>query len=85
MAAPHVTGAIALLMGYRPQLPYRDYIEALFTHAARKPSYQGRLSTQGRLDVFLALKSLTTRRHIPATVLRFLSRSPGFLTTKEVT
>jgi subtilisin family serine protease len=50
MAAPHVAGAAALLLSFRPQLTIRQVRDIILTTARRLPNLQGRVVT-GLLDV----------------------------------
>lgn len=61
MAAPHVTGAIALLAAAFPQASARDLRTAVLTTAVETPSLQGKVVTGGRLDVVAALDWLSQR------------------------
>ncbi len=57
MAAPHVTGACALLLGYRPDLTVAEVKNALMSTADRLTS-SGLCVSNGRLNVFHALASV---------------------------
>src|SRR5207253_5533922 len=57
MAAPHVTGAIALYAAYHPGATAAQIKDALMASAVATPSLAGKTVTGGRLDV---LKFLTT-------------------------
>ncbi|MBL8810721.1 MAG: S8 family serine peptidase, partial [Planctomycetaceae bacterium] len=58
MASPMVTGAVALLRSYAPNLPYAQIISALYQGADPLPSLSGRVATGARLNVANALAQL---------------------------
>lgn len=51
MAAPHVTGAAALLFSLKPSASVSEVRQALLTSVDRVPSLAGRTTSGGRLDV----------------------------------
>ncbi|MCL1819487.1 MAG: S8 family serine peptidase [Oscillospiraceae bacterium] len=51
MAAPHVTGAAALLKGYRPDLTAMDIKDIILHSADRHRCLHGKISTSGILNV----------------------------------
>lgn len=55
MAAPHVSGAAALLMSYRPTLGMREVREILLKSARPRETLRGLAVTGGRLDLAGAL------------------------------
>lgn len=59
MAAPHVTGAIALLAAAFPQASGQDLRNAILESAVATPSLDGKTVTGGRLDVVAALDQLS--------------------------
>jgi outer membrane protein assembly factor BamB/subtilisin family serine protease len=62
MAAPHVSGALALLKAQFPGDNYRGLINRVMRGAAPvKPSFATRAQTRGRLDLNLALTTTTNR------------------------
>jgi len=58
MAAPHVTGSLALVWDAHPNWTYRQVIDAVLNTADRVPSLAGEVAT-GRLDVGKAITYLT--------------------------
>ncbi len=58
MAAPHVTGSIALLLSENPELTYSEAIDAILDNVDRVSSLSGRSVTGGRLNVAAAIDSL---------------------------
>lgn len=59
MAAPHVTGTIALLKAAFPADTYRQTINRLLRGTARLTAYAGKAQTGGRLDAYGALTAGT--------------------------
>ena len=58
MAAPHVTGAAALLFSIKPAASVTEVRNALLQSAEQVPSLAGKTTTGGRLDVAAALDLL---------------------------
>ncbi len=58
MAAPHVSGAAAVLKGAYPSATYRELRDAILSGARPTTSLSGRTSSGGRLDVGAALEIL---------------------------
>jgi outer membrane protein assembly factor BamB len=61
MAAPHVTGAIALLKAQFPNDTYRQTINRLLRATSRIPSMNGKVQTGGRLNLAAAVTSTDNR------------------------
>ncbi|MEO7600442.1 MAG: PQQ-binding-like beta-propeller repeat protein, partial [Opitutus sp.] len=61
MAAPHVTGSIALLKATFPSDSYRQLINRLLRSVTRLPTLSGKVQTGGRLNLGQALNSTTNR------------------------
>jgi outer membrane protein assembly factor BamB/subtilisin family serine protease/beta-glucanase (GH16 family) len=61
MAAPHVSGAIALLKAQFPVDSYRGLINRALRGVQVKPAFATRAQTRGRLDLNLALTTTTNR------------------------
>ena len=61
MAAPHVTGALALLKAQFPSDTYRQLINRLLRNVDPVPAFSGRVQTGGRLNVDRALRSIDNR------------------------
>lgn len=57
MAAPHVTGAIALLLAQFPGETHRQTINRLLQGVSPKPGYAGRVHSGGRLNLSRALST----------------------------
>src|SRR5262249_33826264 len=55
MAAPHVTGALALVWAKNPGWPYQQVIDQVLKTADKLPSMAGKTVTGGRLNVAGAL------------------------------
>lgn len=55
MAAPHVAGACALLMSYRPGITAAQARHLILSTAESKPNLQGLCSTGGHLNVYNAM------------------------------
>jgi len=73
MAAPYVTGALALAMGYGPGMNYRTYRDSLLASVDRIPSLKNKVFSGGRLNAFRFLRSITPIRPVPRGVLRYYS------------
>lgn len=72
MAAPHVTGACALLMSYRPGISATQTRELILSTAETKASLQGLCRTGGRLNLYNAMLAaddlfVTPTGHLSAT------------------
>jgi len=68
MAAPHVTGAAALLMAYAPTIKPQQIIDFILLNVDYLPSLNSKVLTEGRLNVSRALNSLgswTTKAAMP--------------------
>lgn len=61
MAAPMVSGAVALLQAQFPQDNYRQTINRLLRGAAARPAFEGEAQTAGRLDLAAALSETDNR------------------------
>ncbi len=61
MAAPMVTGAVALLRAQYPADNYRSTINRLLRSVTRRPAFIGQAQTGGRLNVAAALAMADTR------------------------
>lgn len=59
MAAPHVTGALALLKAQYPNETYLQLIQRLYAGVDKISSLSGKVKTGGRLNVLKALSSAT--------------------------
>jgi len=51
MAAPHVAGAAALLMGYRPELTPLEIKDIIMSSVDKKPQFYGKVLTGGTLNI----------------------------------
>jgi subtilisin family serine protease len=60
MAAPHVTGAIALLSAFRPNLSAASLKSIILANVDVLPAWGGLVKTGGRLNIFKALMSQDT-------------------------
>ena len=58
MAAPHVAGALALMMAQSPGLSYQELIDVLLDSTDKLPSLAGKTISGGRLNVGIALAFL---------------------------
>lgn len=61
MAAPHVSGAAALIWALNPALTYRQVIAAILTNTDPLPAFAGKSVTGGRLNLALALLAVVPR------------------------
>ncbi len=64
MATPHVTGAVAFIMGFNPTLNYLDYKDIIMQSVTPYDSLTGRMVTGGLLNVKQAL-DLTPPLNVP--------------------
>jgi subtilisin family serine protease len=64
-AAPHVSGAIALMAAAYPDSPPAHYVAALFDSVDRKPAFTNRMVTHGRLNLARALSHPLLRSNRP--------------------
>lgn len=60
MAAPHVTGVIALLKAYQPQLTITELIDRVVFSADIIPSLSGKVASNGRLNAYKAIMNQKT-------------------------
>ncbi|MEQ1877279.1 MAG: S8 family peptidase, partial [Bdellovibrionia bacterium] len=60
MAAPLVSGVLALLMARRPDLNYLAIKAALLNNVDRLPALQGKVSSGGRVNAYKALTAIAT-------------------------
>jgi len=51
MAAPHVSGAAALLKGYRPELTNLEIKDIILSNVDQKPQFNGKVLTGGTLNI----------------------------------
>ena len=58
MATPHVTGAAALAMSFRPDLYYGDIKNAILATGEYLPSLDGKIMTSARLNILHMLEAL---------------------------
>jgi thermitase len=70
MATPHVTGAVALLSAFNPNLSVASLKASLLNNVDPLPAFSGIVKTGGRLNVFKAMQNQT--------VCNFVM-TPGFL------
>ena len=61
MAAPHVTGAVALVRARYPEFTYRQAINRILRSVDPVAKYSGRVQTGGRLNLAKALSEADTR------------------------
>lgn len=61
MATPHVAGAVALFASSFPQANRRELREVLLSSVRATPSLNGKVVTNGRLDVMAGLANLSNR------------------------
>lgn len=59
MATPHVTGAVALLSAYRPDLSVASLKASLMNNVDLLPAWSGLVKSGGRLNVFHAMQNPT--------------------------
>jgi len=65
MAAPHVTGAIALIYAANPKLNWRQVKEILLSTATSRSQLQGKVLNGGELNVGAAVKKALELRQTP--------------------
>lgn len=58
LAVPFVTGTAALLKSYKNDISVADMVLAIKTNARKVEKLQGKVSTNGVLDVYSSLKSI---------------------------
>lgn len=59
MATPHVTGAVALLAAYRPELSAASLKASILNNVDLLTAWTGLVKTGGRLNVFKAMQNPT--------------------------
>ena len=59
MATPHVTGAVALLSAYRPDLSVASLKASILNNVDILPAWSGIVKTGGRLNIFHAMQNPT--------------------------
>lgn len=74
MAAPHVTGAIALLSSYRPELNYLQIRQMILSSAKAVPALQGKLVAPAVLNVANLVRAVPPDVVAPNGGLPFISR-----------
>jgi subtilisin family serine protease len=55
-AAPHVSGACALVWSKYPSLSYSDLIARILSGVDKKPAFAGKCVTGGRLNLYNSIK-----------------------------
>jgi subtilisin family serine protease len=78
MAAPHVTGAVALYAAEHPEASAAEIRAALLGSAAATPSLAGLVVTGGRLDIDALLDALPNPQHRTTPLLAIAQHSPRF-------
>lgn len=66
MAAPHVTGAIALLSAYRPDLSMESLKASILNNVDTLRAWRGLVKTGGRLNIYKAMKRPTVCTYAPS-------------------
>jgi subtilisin family serine protease len=67
MASPHVAGAVALLKSYSSGLTMNQIRQAIIDSASYNPALQGKVSTNGELNILSALALVPNNPLIPGT------------------
>jgi subtilisin family serine protease len=80
MAAPHVTGAVALLSAYRPDLSVASLKASVLNNVDVLPAWNGLVKTGGRLNVFKAMQTPTVCNFNPAGTTMNIPTRGGFYT-----
>jgi subtilisin family serine protease len=58
MATPHVSGAAALLWSLRPEYDWQEIETAILENVATNAALEGKMVTEGELDLFAAIQDL---------------------------
>lgn len=70
MSAPHVTGALGLLISFTPSLDWREHVDALYKTVRPLPWLREKCTTGGKLDLYRCLREGVPRvRAMQAAVL----------------
>ncbi len=85
MAAPHVSGAAALLAAHRPDLNLASLKATLMNSADPLKSFNGLVRSGGRLNVFNALQVPTVCSSVPAVKSIFAPTKGGVFTIEVAT
>lgn len=85
MATPHVTGAVALLAAYRPELSAASLKATLLNTVDVLPAWATYVKTSGRLNVFHALQNPTVCTFTPSVASPFRVPTKGGVFTITVT
>jgi subtilisin family serine protease len=78
-ASPHVAGAAALLLAVKPDATPIELKAALMQSVDQRPGLQGKVASNGRLNIFRALQVITNDSLPPVIVGAF----PGTLLTRQ--
>jgi subtilisin family serine protease len=73
MAAPHVAGALGLLISFAPTLNWREYINALYGTVQPLPWLHELCVTGGRLDLYQCLREGVPRLQTLQAAIMYLS------------
>jgi subtilisin family serine protease len=77
MAAPHVTGAVALLAAYNPALSAASLKASILNNVDVLLPWNGLVKTGGRLNVFAAMQNPTVCTFNPSTAVYNFSANSG--------
>jgi subtilisin family serine protease len=66
MAAAQVSGAAGLILSAEPRLTVGELKSDILSHVDRRPAFEGRVATGGRLDVCRAMPGCTDVDQLPA-------------------
>ena len=69
MAAPHVTGVVALIRAFNPNYTYQDTVNAIKFGGTNAPALAGKASSGNAVNAMGALSYINTPRNVSATVL----------------
>lgn len=65
MAAAQVSGAAGLILSAQPSLTVEELKAAILSHVDRRPAFEGKVATGGRLDVCKAMPGCTDIDQLP--------------------
>ena len=73
MAAPHVAGALGLLISFAPAMDWQEHIDALYASVQPLPQLKNRCATGGKLDMYQCLRKGVPRVQALQAAIMYLS------------